>query len=108
MDLPDLSFIDEVRALEVEAIDAGRSTSEFTLAPGSANFDFDVGEGEEEALHGRPVDDVIELDERLKNLPRYIALAKLAFQQRGLTYPFEIDDSRQGLAVSLGLKQFAS
>jgi hypothetical protein len=104
----DLSFIDEARALEVEAIDTGRSTSEFTLAPGPANFDADVGEGEEEWLHGRPVDDVLEVDERLKSLPQYVDLARLAFQQRGLPYPFEIDDSRQSLAVNPGLKQFAS
>ena len=56
MDLPDLSFIDEVRALEVEAIDAGRSTSEFTLAPGSANFDSDVGEGEDIRATGSRAD----------------------------------------------------
>ena len=48
----DLSFIDEARAVEVEAVDAGRSTSEFTLAPRPANFEGDVGEGNEEALHG--------------------------------------------------------
>jgi len=104
----DLSFIDEARAVEVEAVDAGRSTSEFTLAPGPANFEGDVGEGNEEMLLGRPVDDVLEVGERLKDLPRYIDLARLAFQQRGLTYPFELDDSRQALQVSLGLSQFAS
>ena len=75
----DLSFIDEARAVEVEAVDAGRSTSEFTLAPGPANFEGDVGEGNEEALHGRPVDDVLEVGERLRDLPRYIDLARLAF-----------------------------
>jgi len=107
MALQDLSFIDEMRALEVEAIDLGRSTSEFTLAPGPANFTGEVGEGEEEALHGRPVDDVIEIDERLQNICRYVDLARLAFQQRGLTYPFEIDASGQSLAVYPGKKQFA-
>jgi hypothetical protein len=40
---------------------------------------------DEEALHGRPVDDVLELGERLRDLPRYIELARPAFQQRGLT-----------------------
>jgi hypothetical protein len=82
----DLSFIDEARALEVEVIDTGRGTSEFTLAPGVSNFATDVGEGDEEALHGRPVDDLLEIGERLKDLPRYVDLARLAFMQRGLTY----------------------
>jgi hypothetical protein len=108
MALPDLSFIDEVRALEVEAVDTGRSTSEFTLAPGPANFVADVREDDQEALHGRPVDDVLELGERLKDLPRYVDLARSAFQQRGLTYPFEIDESRQALAVMPGLGEFAA
>ncbi|MBI4658343.1 MAG: hypothetical protein HY735_05780 [Verrucomicrobia bacterium] len=107
MSLLDLSFIDEARALEVEAIDTGRGTSEFTLAPGPSNFDVDVGEGDEEALHGRPADDVFELGERLKNLPRYVDLARMAFQQRELTYPFQIDDSGQALVVSSGQKQLA-
>ncbi len=108
MVLQDLSFIDEMRALEVQAIDSGRSTSEFTLAPGPANFGAEIGEGEEEALHGRPVDDVIEVDERLGNLRRYVDLARSAFRQRGLTYPFEIDASRQSLAVSSGKQEFAT
>ena len=104
----DLSFIDEARSLEVEAIDTGRGTSEFTLAPGPSNFSVDVGEGDEEPLHGRAVDDVLEVDERRKCLSRYVELAKSAFRQRGLTYPFEIDDSRQALAVSPGWPELAS
>ena len=52
MALPDLSFIDEMRALEVETIDSGRSTNEFTNAPGPTNFSGEVAEGDEEALHG--------------------------------------------------------
>jgi hypothetical protein len=107
MALPDLSFIDEMRALEVQAIDAGRSTSEFTLAPGPGNFEQDVGEDEQEALHGRPVDDVLELEERLTDLRRYVDLARVAFEQRGLAYPFEIDDSRQGLTANPLMKQLA-
>jgi len=103
----DLSFIDQARALEVEAIDSGRSTSEFALAPGGSNLDAEVGEGEEEALHGRPVDDVIELDERLRDLPQYVELARIAFQQRGLSYPFEIDDSLQSLITRRGTDEFA-
>jgi hypothetical protein len=104
----DLSFIDEARALEVEAIDTGRGTSEFTFAPRPTNFDAEVREGDEESLHGRPVDDVLELDERLNGLPRYVKLANSAFQQRGLTYPFEIDASGQALAVVPGQHGFAS
>lgn len=96
----DLSFIDESRALEVEAFDNGCCTSEFTLAPGPTNFSADIGEGNEEAIHGRPIDDVIETDERLKNLPKYVELARRAYAQRGLTYPFEIDDSRQSLSFN--------
>jgi hypothetical protein len=107
MALPDLSFIDEMRAVEVQAVDAGRSTSEFALAPGPGNFEQDVGEEEQEALHGRPVDDVLELGERLNDLHRYIELARVAFDQRGLAYPFEIDASRQGLTVIPMLKQLA-
>jgi hypothetical protein len=107
MALPDLSFIDEMRAVEVQAVDAGRSTSEFALAPGPGNFEQDVGDEEQEALHGRPVDDVLELGERLNDLHRYIELARVAFDQRGLAYPFEIDASRQGLTVIPMLKQLA-
>ena len=108
MALPNLSFIDEARALEVEAVDTGRGTSEFTFAPGPTNFSGDVGETDEEPLYGLPVDDVLELGERLKDLPRYIELATAAFEQRGLTYPFEIDDSRQALAVIGGRERLAS
>jgi hypothetical protein len=108
MTLPDLSFVDEARALEVEAVDTGRGTNEFAFAPGPLDFRGDVGEGEEEALHGRPVDDVIEMDERLKDLPRYVRLASTAFEQRGLTYPFEIDESGQALAVKTGFVDLAA
>lgn len=104
----DLSFIDEARALEVEAIDTGRSTSEFTFAPGQTSLAGEIGESDEEPLYGLPVDDMLELDERLKQLPRYIEIARTAFMQRGLTYPFEIDDSRQSLTVRAGLEPFAS
>jgi hypothetical protein len=93
----DLSFIDEARSLEVEAIDTGRGTSEFTFAPGASNFTTDIAEGNEEALHGRPVDDLVEIGERLIDLRRYVDLATVAFQQRGLAYPFEIDESHQAL-----------
>jgi len=108
MALQDLSFIDEMRALEVQAIDLGRSTSEFTLAPGPASFEVEVGEGEEEALHGLPVDDVIEIGERLRDLRRYVDLARVAFHQRGLNYPFEIDTSGQSVTIASGKQQFAS
>src|SRR5436190_20722060 len=108
MALPDLSFIDEMRALEIQAVDLGRSTSEFTLAPSKANFAQAVGENEEEALHGRPVDDVIEVEERRQFLHSYVDLARIAFQQRGLKYPFEIDASGQSLLVSLGAQTFAA
>jgi hypothetical protein len=94
--------------LEVEAVDTGRTTSEFTLAPGASNFGTDVGEDDEEALHGRPVDDLLEIGERLKDIPRYVDLARLAFQQRGLTYPFGIDESHQALAINHGQTQLAS
>jgi hypothetical protein len=107
MSLPDISFIDEGRELEVEAVDCGRSTSEFTFAPGSANFVAEVAEGDEEAVHGRPVDDILEVGERLENLPKYVRLARSAFRQRGLTYPFEIDESHQALVPNLGQQQFA-
>ena len=81
--------------------------SEFTLAPGSTNFGDIVTEGDEQALHGTPVDDVQEVDERLRALTIYVELAKSAFEQRGLAYPFEIDDSRQSLAVAVESKGFA-
>lgn len=102
MPLPELSFIDEARALEIEAVEGGRGTSEFAFAPQSSNFDVVVGEGNDEALHGRPVDDIMELRERLEGLPRYVELARRAFEQRGLTYPFAIDDSRSSLGIIPG------
>ena len=107
MALPDLSFIDDGRLVEVEAIDTGRSSCEFTLAPGPVNFDDTIGENEEESLHGKPVDDVIELDERLRDLKRYVEFARMAFQQRGLQYPFEVTESGESLAIAKGQEELA-
>jgi hypothetical protein len=107
MAIPDLSFIDPSRAIEVEAVDAGRATSEFTLSPAPGNFQPEVGEDEEESIHGRPVDDVQEVAERRKELPQYIELARLAFQQRGLEYPFYLDASQQSLAINPALALLA-
>ena len=108
MALDDLSFIDEARALEVEAIEPGCTRCDFTFAPGQASLGVAVSENDEEALNGRPVDDVIEIGERIRDLPRYVDLAKVAFQQRGLEYPFEIDESRQSLALLRGGRRLAS
>src|SRR5215831_3279760 len=103
----DLSYIDELRSLEVEAIDAGCGTSEFTFSPRPANLTGVVSEGEEDAVHGRAVDDVLEIGERLQHLPRYVEIAKTAFDQRDLQYPFEIDASGNALSVLPGAKAFA-
>lgn len=108
MTLGDLSFINEGRVLEVEAVDEGRGVSEFTLAPGSAGFGVNAGASEEESLFWRPVDDVMDVDDRSADLPRYVALAEAAFRQRGLVYPFAVDDSGDSLAIVPGRKQFAS
>lgn len=98
----DLSFVDLGREAEVEVVDTGRSLCEFTLAPGPTSLTAEIGEGEEDAVHGRPVDDVLDADERLRDLPRYVAMAQIAFQERGLVYPFEVSASHDGLTIKRG------
>jgi hypothetical protein len=99
---PDLSFIEVARALEVEAVDGGRSLSEFSFDPGVTT------DPEEEAVLGRPVDDMDEIEERSRALQEYLAYARLAFEQRGLVYPFDLSSGGDSLDVVPGQKSTAA
>src|SRR5438445_43071 len=101
MSFPDLSWIETVRGLEVEAIDGGRTINEFTLAPD------EVQNEEDRPVLGRAVDDEEETEERLRALPQYLDYARAAFQQRGLVYPFQVSSSRDSLEVASGQKEVA-
>ena len=101
MSFPDLSFIETARALEIEAIEGGRALSEFSLDP-------DIPATPEDArVLGRPVDDAEEVSERVRALEEYISLARVAFQQRGLIYPFAPSAAGDSLDILPGHKDRA-
>jgi hypothetical protein len=79
----DLSFAESARALEVDAIEGGRSLNEFTLDPQTSVND------EEVPVLGRSVDDAEETAERVSLIRRFLEYARLAYEQRGLVYPFQ-------------------
>jgi hypothetical protein len=63
----DLSWIQTARAIEMEAIDGGRASNEFTLAP------TDRDDNPEEApVNTKAVDDADETEERVRVLTQYI------------------------------------
>jgi hypothetical protein len=78
-----MSFVDEGRRLEVEALDGGRTSNEFTLAPA------EIDDGEDQDILWTPMDDAIETEERLNLLGNYLEHTRSAFSQRGLVYPFQ-------------------
>lgn len=107
MNLPDLAFIDVARPLEVEAVEGGRGTAEFTFAPDAGGLRADVSEDNEASLHGRPADDIQEMIERKASLARWVPFAEKAFEHRGLRYPFSIDASGGSLEVAAGMTTLA-
>lgn len=96
MNYPDLSFVSIARDLEVEAVDGGRALSEITLDPGIDE------EGEDAAVLGRSVDSVDKTEERTKAVRQYENYARKAFEQRGLTYPFQLSVAGDSLEVLPG------
>ena len=96
MSFPDLSFIDTGRRVEVEAVEGGRAMNEFTVDPESG------GNDEEVRVLGKAVDDMEETGERVQTLQEYVPHARSAFQQRGLTYPFDTSLGGDSLSVLPG------
>lgn len=94
---PDLSWIQTARAMEIEAIDGGRGSNEFTLAPTDG-----YGNPEEEPVNTKPVDDADETEERVRILTQYISYVQAAFTERGLTYPFRVSQAGDSLTVLPG------
>ena len=96
MNYPDLNFVSIARELEVEAVDGGRALSELTLDPGIDE------EGEDAAVLGLSVDSVGKTEERTKAVRQYENYARRAFEQRGLTYPFQLSAAGDSLEVLPG------
>jgi hypothetical protein len=101
MSFPDLSFVEIARELEVEAVDGGRASNELTLDPGIAD------EGEDAPVVGRSIDDVEETQERTQAVKQYGDYARRAFEQRGLTYPFQASAAGDSLEVLPGAMRLA-
>ena len=102
MTFPDLSFIDTGRELEVEAVEGGRTLAEFTVAPGNDTAGID-----DEPIHWRAVDDVVEIGDRCKAVPNYLEYARQAFGERCLVYPFDAAQSGDALVVLAGQEKLA-
>jgi hypothetical protein len=96
-----MGFVDEGRRLEVEALEGGRSSNEFTLAPA------EIGHSEDQSVFWTPADDAIETEERLSLIGPYLEHARLAFSQRGLVYPFHASADNCSLEVLPGLEGLA-
>lgn len=96
MSFPDLSFIDTARRFEVEAVEGGRALNEFSMDPESGV------NSEEVRVLGKAVDDIEETSERIQTLQEYVPHARSAFQQRGLTYPFDTSVAGDSLDVLPG------
>ena len=88
---PDLSFVQQGRLLEIEAIEGGRQSNEFSTCPSGVLSEDDVPVGLTFA------DDIQETEERVSDLQKYVPYAQCAFKQRGLTYPFRISSNRASL-----------
>ena len=98
---PNVSFIQDARLLEVEAVYGGRRADAFSTSPVNGL-----------ALDEAPVanvaaDDIQETEERVQLLSQYVPFAEQAFEERGLTYPFIIQDDRASLGALPGHKGLA-
>ena len=99
----DVTFIQDGRDLEVEALEPGRRSNELSTAPSFS---------EEEDLDETPVaftalDDIQETDERPSLLSRYIPYAQAAYRERQLIYPFELSPRGDSLTVLNGQEPLA-
>jgi hypothetical protein len=97
----DLSFVGEGRRLEVEALEGGRTSNEFTFAPA------EIEDSEDQDILGTPMDDAIETEERLNLIGNYLEHARTAFSQRGLVYPFQASADGCSLEALPGLENLA-
>lgn len=98
---PDVSWIQDGRALEVEAVDPGRSSFQIMAAPPSGTSP------EEESVVLTDVGDVQGIEQRIDRLSRYVPHAREAFEDRGLAYPFSISNNKDSLQVTPGLESTA-
>jgi hypothetical protein len=89
LNLFDLSFIQNGRQMEIDAIESGRRL----LKDDSAAL--------------KPEDDIQETAERARVLDKYLPHAEAAFRERQLTYPFQRSTNRDSLAVIPGRGHFA-
>jgi hypothetical protein len=92
----DLSFAESGRALEIDAIEGGRSLNEFTLDPQTSFND------EEVPVLGRSVDDAEETAERVSLIRGFLQYARLAYEQRGFVYPFQSSAGGDSLEIVPG------
>src|SRR5258705_68155 len=83
----DVSFIQNGRRLEVEAVLGGRRSNELSMTQSSN----EVLPTEEDAQ---------ETDERLQLLTSYVPFMNMAFDERGLAYPFARSHGGDALSVS--------
>lgn len=80
-------FIDIGREIEVEAVRGGRRSNEFSTSPASVSSVGPTVTNDENVVF-RPLDDILETEERLRALDTYVPFAERAFSERGLSYPF--------------------
>jgi hypothetical protein len=97
----DLSFVESARALEVEAIEGGRPLNEFTIDPQTSAND------EEVPVMGRSVDDAEETAERVALVQQFLPYARIAYEQRGLVYPFQRSGAGDSLEIVPGQQLLA-
>ncbi len=99
----DVSYIQAGRDLEVEAIEPGRRSNEFSMAPSLDEAD----DLDESPIAFTPLDDIIEAEERPSILSRYLPHAQKAFSERHLVYPFVLSSRRDSLQIIPGARILA-
>jgi len=98
----DLSFVESARVLEVDAMEGGRPLNEFTIDPQTSVND------EEVPIMGRSVDDAEETADRVALVQQFLPYARLAYEQRGLVYPFQRSGAGDSLEVVPGQERVAA
>jgi hypothetical protein len=107
MTLPNLSFVSDGRDLEIEAVEGGRSSSEFTLAPPNLYGDAELQDSDQIFPFGQSSDEVELRKARVDALRVFIDYARTAYRQRGLVYPFFPSASRDALEILPGHQDLA-
>lgn len=89
----DLTFVDDLRKLEIEAVEGGRAQNAFSTAPvAPANID-------DESVFDTPVDDVMETSERIEAIASGLGYMQRAYEDRGLVYPFTAGPTPDHLVI---------